>query len=90
MLHCCVCVCTGNRMTGLTIRIGTDDVIDDNAVCGTITSAHQAAAIRSTNEKKIIVECGTNLAGRYVSVHIPSVQLQLCEIKVICGDTCAE
>ena len=73
-------------MTGLNIRIGTNEVIANNTICGTITSAHQAAAIRSTNEKKIVVECGTNLIGRYVSVHLDIQQLQLCELKV-CGDT---
>ena len=92
-LHHPISLWTGNRLTGATVRLGEDDVIDDNSVCGTVTAEQITDSPTTNNEQVIEVLCGMNpagLEGRYLSIHILDQQLQLCEVKVFSGDTCNE
>ena len=89
-MHHSICVWTGNRLTGATVRLG-DGVIDDNPVCGTVTAEQITGSPTINNEQEIEVLCGMDLtAGRYLSIHFLDQQLQLCEVKVFSADTCNE
>ena len=83
---CVTCLsisCSGDRLRGAVIRVGSNVTPQQNTACGVPVSALEAMRRGGT----IVRTCTGGLIGRFLSVDIPARRfLTLCEVKIL--ETC--
>ncbi|XP_077869752.1 uncharacterized protein LOC144361814, partial [Saccoglossus kowalevskii] len=70
--------CCRNRLIGAEVRVGISKSMNEsNTLCGVVTR-------ENIEEVDIAINCGDNVVGRYVSIHIINRidYLHVCEVKV--------